>query len=341
MVSVIVPAYNVERYIAACIDSVLAQTRADWELILVDDGSTDGTGAICDRYAAADARIRCAHRKNAGAGPSRNCGMELAEGEWLMFLDGDDQLEPTVVEELLSAAGDGADIACCGFVAFNEESGLRVPRGFFPGNSAFETPEQKIPLYLQLMDGRLCQPPGKKFTAIGVPWGKLYRAQMLRDAGLSFPALRRMQDNLFNMHAFAHARRIVYLDRPLYRYRLDHIQGNFPPPEIRYAVLEAREEFFAVHPELALPRIRSEFYWEKIRCLGAALKARCSNCKWPEAQRRAHEVCMQPIYARALCEEMLQPLPARYRILCALARRGLYGPLALLARSAERKEENG
>ena len=94
MLSVIIPVYKVEQYLCRCIDSVLAQTYTDLEIILVDDGSPDGSGAICDEYAAKDSRIKVIHQKNAGVSAARNAGMDLASGEYLAFIDSDDFIEP-------------------------------------------------------------------------------------------------------------------------------------------------------------------------------------------------------------------------------------------------------
>ena len=89
-ISVIVPIYNTEKYLRRCIDSVLAQTYKDFELLLIDDGSTDSSGAICDEYAALDARVSVFHKENGGVSDTRNYGLDLAQGKYLMFLDADD-----------------------------------------------------------------------------------------------------------------------------------------------------------------------------------------------------------------------------------------------------------
>lgn len=98
--SIIIPVYNVAPYLRECLDSVLAQTLTDWEAICVDDGSTDGSGAILDEYAARDQRFRVIHQKNAGVGAARNAGLEIAKGEWICFADGDDALLPSAFEIL-------------------------------------------------------------------------------------------------------------------------------------------------------------------------------------------------------------------------------------------------
>lgn len=93
-VSIIVPIYNIEQYVGKCIDSILGQTYPLFELILVDDGSTDTSGKICDRYAALDSRIKVLHKKNGGLTSARNAGLKVATGDWIMHVDGDDWIEP-------------------------------------------------------------------------------------------------------------------------------------------------------------------------------------------------------------------------------------------------------
>lgn len=101
MISIIVPVYNVEKYLRKCIDSVLAQTYTDWELLLIDDGSTDSSGKICDEYAKTDDRIKTFHKNNGGSSSARNQGIKLATGEWIYFLDSDDWIIPSCFELML------------------------------------------------------------------------------------------------------------------------------------------------------------------------------------------------------------------------------------------------
>lgn len=123
MISVIIPAYNAGAWLPATVESVFAQTCPDWELILVDDGSTDNTGALCDRYAAADSRIRVLHKDNGGPSSARNCGIEAAHGEWLTFLDTDDLLHPEFLELMLRAATEtDSDAAGCEMMEFHTAS---------------------------------------------------------------------------------------------------------------------------------------------------------------------------------------------------------------------------
>ena len=102
LISVIVPVYKVEQYLHRCVDSILAQTYTNLEIILIDDGSPDRSGAICDEYAAKDSRIRVIHQKNAGLGAARNAGLDVCSGEYIAFVDSDDTLPEDALEQLIN-----------------------------------------------------------------------------------------------------------------------------------------------------------------------------------------------------------------------------------------------
>lgn len=114
IISIIVPIYNTEKYIRKCLDSILAQTHTNWEAILIDDGSPDNCGMICDEYAQKDKRFKVIHQENGGVVKARNKGIKIASGTYLAFVDSDDYIEPTMLEEmLLSATKQGLDIVWC------------------------------------------------------------------------------------------------------------------------------------------------------------------------------------------------------------------------------------
>jgi len=113
LISVIIPVYHVAAYLEACLGSVVAQTYKNLQILLIDDGSTDGSGALCDRWAAKDSRIRVIHQSNRGLSQARNAGLDAATGEYILFADSDDLLSPDLCRVLLEAAGAGAEIAIC------------------------------------------------------------------------------------------------------------------------------------------------------------------------------------------------------------------------------------
>lgn len=115
-ISIIVPVYNVKKYLSRCVDSILAQTLHDFELILIDDGSTDSSGKICDEYAAKDSRIRVMHQENQGQAAARNRALDIAQGEYIGFVDSDDYIHPQMYEVLMRhARKHDADISVCGY----------------------------------------------------------------------------------------------------------------------------------------------------------------------------------------------------------------------------------
>lgn len=115
-ISIISPVYNAERYIVKCLDSILVQTFQDWELILVDDGSSDKSGVICDEYAARDSRVIVIHKENGGVGAARQTGLDAVTGEYVIHADPDDWVEPTMLQELYAkAVAEAADVVICDY----------------------------------------------------------------------------------------------------------------------------------------------------------------------------------------------------------------------------------
>ena len=128
LVSVIVPVYNVKNYLGRCVDSILSQTYSNLEVILVDDGASDGSGRICDDYAARDSRVRVIHKENGGLSSARNAGIDVARGVWLEFVDSDDWIEPDAVENMLSLAlEENAELVIAGRWDVRAKTGEKRP----------------------------------------------------------------------------------------------------------------------------------------------------------------------------------------------------------------------
>ena len=212
-ISVIMPVYNAGRYLRGAIDSVLAQTFRDFELILVDDGATDGSGAVCDEYAAKDARVRVKHGRNGGICASRNAGMDLARGEWLAFCDHDDCMEPDLLEQALRAAG-GAD---CNLVKFDHRTFHRFEDGSarieFTGMKFREGPWKAADL---LAGGDYL--PFKQLASL--VWDGLYRRDFVEAHGLRFDTSFKHggEDVDFMMRLVAVAGGGVWTAKPVYRH---------------------------------------------------------------------------------------------------------------------------
>ncbi len=186
-ISIIVPVYNVEQYLPRCMDSILAQTFTDFEVLLVDDGSKDRSGAICDEYAAKDARIRVFHKPNGGVSSARNVGLDEAKGEWVNFVDADDIVSDDCLEKLLAPADDEVDI---------------VIGDFQPFGITFEKKALENRRYSNSLWGA-CLAERMKTMPFGVPWGKLFRNGIIRTNGIRFDEnIHFNEDSLFNQTYF-------------------------------------------------------------------------------------------------------------------------------------------
>lgn len=228
LVSVIVPLYNVEAYLPACLDSLRAQTHRDFEVILVDDGSGDGSGAICDAYAAKDERFCVLHQANAGVAAARNAGLDRARGSHISFVDSDDEVSPRFLETLLAA---DADVAQCGFAT--ERGGLAgagapaggqalggapAPAANREGHARAAGQAAPVPAF-ERMSGRdasrALQLDGT--GTWGVLWNKLYRASLFE--GVRFPAGRQHEDEFAVWRTLWAAANVATCAEPLYFYR--------------------------------------------------------------------------------------------------------------------------
>ena len=210
-VSVIVPVYNVAPYLRQCMDSLVGQTLRDIEIICVDDGSTDGSGAMLDEYAARDRRVRVIHQANAGAGPARNAGMALATGEYLFFCDPDDWCERKMLNSMYARASDvDADIVICGRTICDGVTGKAIgTRGFSGRIWALPRPFSAEDVGDALFD-----------FSPHMPWDKIFRRSFVVREGLSFQSLPRCNDVFFVDSALASAGRIALVRRASYHYRM-------------------------------------------------------------------------------------------------------------------------
>lgn len=198
-VSIIVPVYNVEKYLHCCVDSILAQTFKDIEVLLVDDGSTDGSGAICDDYALKDSRVRAFHKENGGVSSARNTGLEEAIGKWIMFVDSDDKVSPMICERLLLHAVEGCMPLCLCYEWKNNEVNL-ISVGLDKGNYPIER--------------------FNDMCAYG-PCARFYEKELVDRVDLRFSErFTYAEDAIFNYEYYELIDRFIIIDEPLYYYRI-------------------------------------------------------------------------------------------------------------------------
>ena len=202
-VSVIVPVYKAEKYINRCIDSILAQTFTDWELLLIDDGSPDRSGEICDEYAENDPRIRVFHKANGGVSSARQMGQEEAVGEYTIHADPDDWVEPTMLEELYAkAVADDADMVICDYYTNNGKQQHYIKQQ--PSSRDSNTVLSE--LFQQLH---------------GSCWNKLVRRVCSSEKGVRFPTgINCCEDLIWCVQTLKYCKRISYLNKAFYHYEV-------------------------------------------------------------------------------------------------------------------------
>ncbi len=221
LVSVIIPVYNAEKYLEACVESVCAQTYKNLEIILVDDCSPDGSGALCDTLAARDGRIKVVHKKtNGGVSAARNTAIELASGSFFMFLDADDWLDTNACEVVLSAVVDNrADSAVWNYISEYGESSKK--------KCLFEQTKLLSGEEYSRFFRRVIAPTNEQLNhpeflnSLGILWNKIFRAQIIRENNLRFIDLQviGVEDLMFCVEFFSKASNCVCMNGYYYHYR--------------------------------------------------------------------------------------------------------------------------
>ena len=222
-ISIIIPAYNAEQFLRKTLDSVLAQTFRDLEIIVVNDASTDGTASVIDHYATLDQRIRAVHKtKNEHVSKARNDALEMASGDYLLFVDSDDWIEPETCERALAALdAHGADLVMWSYIREVGESSR--PKRIFDSEQVFSADAVREKLYRRMVGAsaeELAQP--ENADALCTIWGKLYRRALIEQNQIRFPDIRKTgtyEDGLFNLEVMAHVKKAVFLDEYFYHYR--------------------------------------------------------------------------------------------------------------------------
>lgn len=228
LVTIIVPCYKVEKYIRNCIESILHQSYTNWELILVDDGSPDRSGEICDEYAKIDDRIRVIHKKNGGLSSARNAGLDIMRGEYVSFLDSDDFWHSDYLKILMGyIITENAEIAQCGFIRGEETS-------FPPFNKkeSYQTYDNHNIFTSEVAKIIMC--------------GKVYKADFFKKVRMPVGLIN--EDDWTTWKLYYQAKKIVVTNRPLYYYTYNStsIMGmSKKKPDLRYfGAYEERINYF-------------------------------------------------------------------------------------------------
>lgn len=211
-ISIIIPVYNVEKYLQCCLDSLLIQTLPDFEVICVNDGSKDNSLGVLRDYERKDSRIVVVDKKNEGSGPTRNLALSMAKGQYIAFLDSDDYYAPNFCEKMYDfAIKNDLDVAICCVNSFKLKDGVFVHALPFFSSS-------KIPSKLKgcVFEGSQLVPYLAQIPSVA--WNKIYKREFLLENKILFQVVLFGQDQLFYIHAMAKATRLAFLDEALYFY---------------------------------------------------------------------------------------------------------------------------
>lgn len=224
LISIIVPIYKVENYLERCIESILNQTYKDIEIILVDDGSPDKCGEICDNYAMRDNRIKVIHKQNGGLSEARNFGIDIANGEYILFIDSDDFIDKNMCEFLINEAKENdSDIVMCNYYIVKENEYF-INKMLVTDNRISLTNLEMMKIFFL-----------KGYRETLITWNKLYRRKLFyTNKNIRFPVGRLNEDIFTTYRLYYVANKIVVINKPLYYYvlRKESIMGNFSEKNI-------------------------------------------------------------------------------------------------------------
>ena len=206
LISVIVPIYNGEKYLEECLESIINQTYKNLQIILIDDGSKDKSGKICDEYAKKDKRIEVIHKENAGVSAARNTGLDNARGEWITFIDADDSVEKDFCKNLMQNETNDVDCIMCGYSRLINDKKIEIESIGF--SNKFEDSRKYLICSLNPQ------------TGVGFSHMKIIRMSAIGNIRFN-DNLKVAEDALFNIQLSENIRKIIFVDEKLYNYRLN------------------------------------------------------------------------------------------------------------------------
>ena len=238
-VSVVVPVYNVEKYIHKCLDSLVNQTLQDIEIILIDDESPDNCGKICDEYAKNDKRIKVIHKKNGGVSAARNDGIKHATSDWIMFVDSDDWCEETMCEIAYeNAIKNNVDVAIFNnyrnYEDYEKKEKIGLKETIFDEYNEIEKLQMSMlyDFFIKQVDSEV-----KQYTDIGGPWSKIFKKELIEKNNIEFNLKVKgvFDDALFCIETMEYAKKVLFKDEFLYHYRIlnDSITNKFKSDRIQ------------------------------------------------------------------------------------------------------------
>lgn len=324
MISIVVPVYNAESYLRQCLDSLESQTYSDIEIICVNDGSTDGSLDILKQYAAKDARIKVVSQENQGPSETRNRGVDMAKGEWMMFVDSDDWLELNCCERIMSQS-EACDLAIFSYT--REFKTTSAPKYIFDQQPRiFENAD------IDWLYERLIAPNGtelrypEKLDSLSTVWGKLYRTSIIKNNAIQFTSTKvtgTLEDLIFNRKYFNHLHRACYVPDCLYHYRKtksDSMAYSYKP--------DLCNQWLQVFDEISNCADAMKHLWmpealerRKALCIfGLGLNVVFSKKGWGQEYKMLNDIVCSDWYTRAIAKLDNTPMPLHWKCFYGSAR---------------------
>lgn len=330
-ISVIVPVYRAQEFLRKCTTSILSQTFADLELLLIDDGSPDGSGVLCDQIAQEDPRVRVFHQENGGVSSARNLGMAQAQGTYLAFADADDWLPKDALEALYQAlTQSGADTAGGSHWRVEVSGQQEQEPGALP-QGVYGPAEIRRGIVDRLLGERLGK-PGQVLN--GFVWRFLFSRKIIQKGGITFQGAY-LEDELFLLEYFCHAQKLAMLNQPVYCYLQNptSVTRRYLPDYMQtfYSFMKAKEAL-AQRMGLGenLPLWRENSCWSGLLIAIGNEFAASNAASLAEKRRRVRGICQLPPMARAIQAIHPQGLGRNKQMVADLVCRRQYLLLSLL-----------
>lgn len=315
LISIIVPVYNVENYLHECLDSIINQTYSNLDIILIDDGSKDDSGKMCDDFAVRDPRIRVIHKENQGLAQARNSGIRVAQGDYIMFVDSDDWLDVRICEVLIDAIG-----------KYNVQSSMCAYIKEYPNRSIAKILHEEAVVFSgKEFQRKLCGPIGSELKnpqnldCYNSMWGKLYPKLALEGKNVTNTSvIGPAEDLLYNFSLFSDIESIVYIGFPYYHYR-KNVEKSIT--EVYKSALEEQfETLYSKMYDIIEEKKLGEFYHTALRnriavnTLGIGLNSFQDGASFFEKYKRIKKINKVELRKNALKELQLNYMPIHWKL---------------------------
>lgn len=318
LISVIIPVYNTKKYLDECLKSVFDQRYTKLEIIIIDDGSTDGTGELCDYYLDIDKRVKVFHKPNDGLGLTRNYGIKKSTGKYICFLDSDDKILPDFIEDLYKGMmSNHVDICKAGFTRFTESRELKKIQYV----DAVYKGENVKTLFLPRLIGAS---PGQHDSVEMAVCGVLYKANIIKDHNIIFPSEREFisEDMIFNIHYFQYAAGGCLISSTGYYYRINNKSltrsyraDRFEAYKKFYRYVESQLNGYG-YKENVIYRLDRYFFI----CIRKCLQQEASNPNRNRVSTCIKKICNDGLVSKVINEYPCEKLEYKQRVFLRLIR---------------------